>query len=40
MAQLIDTPSQTHTDIIHFYTEQEYLQKERSLAKEEKHYFS
>jgi Uma2 family endonuclease len=39
MAQLIDTPSQTLTDTVHFYTEQEYLQKERSLAKQEKHEF-
>ncbi len=39
MVQLIETLAQTHTTPVCFYTEQEYLQKERSIPKEEKHEF-
>lgn len=37
MAHLLETPAQADTATIHFYTEQEYLEKERSLPKAEKH---
>lgn len=36
MAILIETPVEATTSIVHFFTAEEYLQRERSLPKEEK----
>jgi Uma2 family endonuclease len=39
MAQLMEIPAQAHTTTVRFYTEQEYLERERSLSKEDRHEF-
>lgn len=39
MAILIETPAEASVTTVYFYTEQQYLEKERSLPKGEKHEF-
>lgn len=37
MATLIETPVETNKAMVHFYSEQEYLDRERKLPRQEKH---